>query len=30
VLRTPLLDDAVKAKNMPMIQAATARMLAHM
>jgi menaquinone-9 beta-reductase len=30
VLRTPLFDYAVKAKNMPAIKAATARLLAHM
>ncbi|PRQ09994.1 NAD(P)/FAD-dependent oxidoreductase [Enhygromyxa salina] len=30
VLRTPLLDYVVKAKNMPLVEAATARMLAHM
>ena len=30
VLRTPLLDCVVKAKDMPVIKAATARVLAHM
>ena len=30
VLRTPFLDYVVKATNMPAVQAATARMLAHM
>ncbi|KIG13116.1 geranylgeranyl reductase [Enhygromyxa salina] len=30
VLRTPLLDCLVRAKNMPVVKAATARMLAHM
>jgi geranylgeranyl reductase family protein len=30
VLRTPLLDYVVKAKNMPALEAATARVLAHM